>query len=143
MPESSARTVLCYGDSNTWGYNPCTKRRYSAAIRWPGVLRGELGPAYHVIEEGLNGRTTIWTDPLAEYRNGKHLLTPCLETHKPLDVVILMLGTNDIKWKFSATPYDIGRGMATLVDLVQRSRSGQVSSHNRSHACWRRTGSLT
>src|SRR5262249_11181253 len=98
MPEPSERTVLCYGDSNTCGYNPCTEARYSAAGGGPGGLGGELGPGYHGIGEGLNGRTTIWTDPLAEYRNGKHLLTPCLETHKPLDVVILMLGTNDIKW---------------------------------------------
>jgi lysophospholipase L1-like esterase len=121
-------SILCYGDSNTWGYEPGTGRRYDSAIRWTGVLAAELGPSFHVIEEGLNGRTTVFTDPLAEFRNGKHFLTPCLESHKPLDIVAVMLGTNDLKCKFSATAYDIARGAATLVDLIQRSRTGPGDS---------------
>lgn len=118
------RTILCYGDSNTWGYEPGSKRRLDHAQRWPGVLREDLSTGYLVIEEGLNGRTTVWTDPLAEYRNGKHLLLPCLETHKPLDLVILMLGTNDLKRKFSASPYDIARGVAVLITIIRTSNSG-------------------
>jgi lysophospholipase L1-like esterase len=118
------RTILCYGDSNTWGYEPGSKRRLDHAQRWPGVLREDLSTGYLVIEEGLNGRTTVWTDPLAEYRNGKHLLMPCLETHKPLDLVILMLGTNDLKRKFSASPYDIARGVAVLITIIRTSNSG-------------------
>jgi lysophospholipase L1-like esterase len=118
------RTILCYGDSNTWGYEPGSKRRLDHTQRWPGVLREDLSTGYLVIEEGLNGRTTVWTDPLAEYRNGKHLLLPCLETHKPLDLVILMLGTNDLKRKFSASPYDIARGVAVLITIIQTSASG-------------------
>ena len=118
------KTVLCYGDSNTWGFDPRTKERFGVDTRWPGVLRAELGHGFHVIEEGLNGRTTVWTDPLGEYRNGKHLLIPCLETHKPLDLVILMLGTNDLKAKFSATALDIAKGAGLLVDMIQQSRTG-------------------
>lgn len=118
------RSVLCYGDSNTWGYEPGSKRRLDHTQRWPGVLREDLSTGYLVAEEGLNGRTTVWTDPLAEYRNGKHLLMPCLETHKPLDLVILMLGTNDLKRKFSASPYDIARGVAVLITIIRTSNSG-------------------
>jgi lysophospholipase L1-like esterase len=88
------RTILCYGDSNTWGYNPSTGGRYARDERWPGVLRTELGEGYLVIEEGLNGRTTVWDDPIEGYKNGSTYLIPCLETHKPIDLVIILLGTN-------------------------------------------------
>lgn len=118
------KVILCYGDSNTWGRNPATQARYDFDERWTGVLQLELGSGYRVIEEGLNGRTTVWTDPVAEYRNGKHFLVPCLETHRPIDLVILFLGTNDLKRKFSASPYDIGKGMAALVEIVKRSDAG-------------------
>jgi len=124
----AAITVLCYGDSNTWGYEPGTGRRYAPEQRWTGVLSEQLGPDWRVVEEGLNGRTTVWTDPLAEYRNGKHLLLPCLETHKPIDVVVLFLGTNDLKAKFGATSYDIGRGIAVLLSIVRTSGAGPDGS---------------
>ena len=97
------KTILCYGDSNTWGYNPSMGGRYARDERWPGVLRKELGEGYLVIEEGLNGRTTVWDDPIEGYKNGKTYLVPCLETHKPLDLVIILLGTNDLKMRFSVS----------------------------------------
>ena len=97
--------ILCYGDSNTWGYNPSTKERYDRYERWTGILQFTLGDEYHVIEEGLNGRTTVWDEPIeGEYKNGKTYLVSCLESHKPLDLVIIMLGTNDLKKRFSVTP---------------------------------------
>jgi lysophospholipase L1-like esterase len=101
------RTVLCYGDSNTWGYDPASKHRFRDSVRWTGVLQHLLSNRCRVIEEGLNGRTTVWPDPIAEYRNGKQMLIPTLETHKPLELVILMLGVNDCKRKFAASAYDI------------------------------------
>ena len=64
------KTILCYGDSNTWGYDPVTQDRFPPDTRWPGVLRHELGEGYLVIEEGLNGRTTVWDDPIEGYKNG-------------------------------------------------------------------------
>lgn len=118
------KTILCYGDSNTWGWNPVTQERYSKDERWAGVLRGELGDGYGVIEEGLNGRTTVWDDPIEGYKNGKSYLIPCLETHRPLDLVILMLGTNDLKMRFSLSAYDIASGAGVLVDVVQKSEAG-------------------
>lgn len=118
--------ILCYGDSNTWGYNPSTKERYERDERWTGVLQFTLGDEYHVIEEGLNGRTTVWDDPIeGEYKNDKTYLVPCLESHKPLDLVIIMLGTNDLKKRFSVTTYDIAEGAGVLVDIVKQSRCGR------------------
>ena len=118
------KTILCYGDSNTWGYNPATKERYGRDERWAGVFRNELGEEYLVIEEGLNGRTTVWDDPIEGYKSGKEYLIPCLETHKPIDLVIIMLGTNDLKKRFSVTAFDIAEGAGTLVKIVQQSETG-------------------
>jgi lysophospholipase L1-like esterase len=118
------KTILCYGDSNTWGYNPSAGGRYARDQRWPGVLRTELGEGYLIIEEGLNGRTTVWDDPIEGYKNGKEYLIPCLETHKPLDLVIILLGTNDLKVRFSVSAFDIANGAGVLVDVVQKSATG-------------------
>lgn len=83
------------------------------------MLQASLGLAAHVIEEGLCGRTTVFDDPHVDIRNGKRALPYCLETHKPLDTVILMLGTNDCMHKHSATAFDIARGMSVLIELTQ------------------------
>ena len=118
------KTILCYGDSNTWGFNPRTLDRYGPHERWPGVLRDALGPGFHVVEEGLNGRTTCFPDPFDPQLDGKAYLLPCLKSHKPLDLVVLMLGTNDLKTRFSAAAVDIAWGAGVLVDLIQRSQCG-------------------
>jgi len=118
------KTILCYGDSNTWGYNPATAERFDRPERWAGVFRQALGEGSLVIEEGLNGRTTVWDDPIEGYKNGKSYLIPCLETHRPLDLVIIMLGTNDLKMRFSLPAYDIANGAGVLVDVVQKSEAG-------------------
>ena len=118
------KTVLCYGDSNTWGYNPATQKRYARDERWPGVLQQELGEGYLVIAEGLNGRTTVWDDPIEEYRNGKEYLLPCLRSHMPVDLVVIMLGTNDLKARFSVPACDVAAGAGALVDIVAKSETG-------------------
>jgi len=122
------KTILCYGDSNTWGYNPLNAERYPRDVRWTGVLARELGSDYYVIEGGLNGRTTVWDDPIEGYKNGKEYLIPCLETHRPLDLVVLMLGTNDLKMRFSLSAYDIAQGVGVLVDIIQKSAAGPGGS---------------
>ncbi len=119
------KTVLCFGDSNTWGYEPATKSRYAPYARWPGVLRPKLGPGWQVIEEGLNGRTTVFEDPVMPGRCGITYLAPCLESHRPLDWVIVALGVNDVKKRFSATPHDIARGAEMLIETIQRSGAGR------------------
>jgi lysophospholipase L1-like esterase len=121
---SAPKTVLCYGDSNTWGFRPDTKERFDEDTRWPGVLRNELGGGFRVIEEGLNGRTTVWDDPIEEHRNGKRYLMPCLLSHKPIELVVMMLGTNDLKKRFSVSAFDIGRSIGVLLEIIGRSASG-------------------
>ncbi len=119
------KTVLCYGDSNTWGYNPEAQDRYPLEERWVTVLARTLGPDYLVIPEGLNGRTTVWPDPVeGEYKSGKSYLIPCLESHQPLDLVVLMLGTNDLKHRFGLSASDIAGSAGTLVEMIQASAFG-------------------
>jgi lysophospholipase L1-like esterase len=118
------KTVLCYGDSNTWGYEPATGSRYPEDVRWPGVLARELGDGFRVIEEALNGRTTVREDPVEEHKNGKDYLRPCLESHAPLDLVIIALGINDLKARFFASASDAADGAGILVGISQRSGAG-------------------
>ena len=120
------KTIVCFGDSNTYGRDPVTKGRLDKKTRWPGVLQQTLGAEYDVIEEGLNGRTTVWDDPVrgGPKRNGSLYLLPCLESHAPINLLIMMLGTNDLKARFAVTPYDIGESMGFLIEIAQNSRSG-------------------
>jgi lysophospholipase L1-like esterase len=118
------KTILCYGDSNTWGYNPRTLDRFPIEERWTGVLAQDLGDAFRVVEEGLNGRTTLWDDPIEGYKNGKEYLIPCLESHRPIDLVVIMLGTNDLKTRFSVSAYDVAQSVGVLIDTIQRSAAG-------------------
>ncbi len=140
-------TVVCYGDSNTHGADPITHGRFPRDVRWPGVLASELGDGVHVIEEGLNGRTTLWDDPFMDFRNGKPYLLPCLRSHQPVDVLVLMLGTNDLKTIFGRAPHEIAAGAGALVDLAltsadrtRRRRRRPCSSSPRPASARRPTG---
>jgi len=122
------QTILCYGDSNTWGYTPGTGQRYPRSQRWPGVLQAVLGPGFFVIEEGLNSRTTVLDDPTrAPGKNGLPYLRPCLDSHAPLDLVLLMLGSNDLKHRFGLSAFDISLNAAALVGVIQESDAGRDS----------------
>lgn len=114
------KTILCFGDSNTWGFPPDCGRRYGRQIRWPGVLQTQLGASYYVVEEGLPGRNTVWDDPVEGGKNGLKQLLPSIHSHMPLDLLIILLGTNDLKNRFSASPLDISMSIGRL---VQRARS--------------------
>lgn len=116
--------VLCYGDSNTHGANPADGGRFGRDVRWPGALARRLADAAIVVEEGLNGRTTVWDDPFTSGRSGREYLLPCLRSHRPIDVLVLMLGTNDVKPMFDAEPYEIALGMGSLVDIALGSGCG-------------------
>lgn len=113
------KTILCYGDSNTFGYMPLTGARYRMNERWPCLLAERLGGGYHVIEEGCSGRTTVRDDPAEPWKNGLTYLRACLHTHKPLDIVILMLGSNDLKICFHASPSEIAEGAGVLIRVIQ------------------------
>ena len=127
------KTILCFGDSNTWGFDPVSlgsspyALRFPHDVRWTGVLACELGAGFHVIEEGLNGRTTVFDDPLMPHRNGSVYLPACLESHKPIDLVVLMLGTNDLKRFFNVSPGDIANGAMLLSKTILQSECGPAS----------------
>ncbi len=114
------KTVLCYGDSNTWGADPTGGPRYGWEDRWPGVLQQELGAAYRVIEEGLPGRNTRFDDPIERHRNGLTTLVPILDSHQPLDLVIIMLGTNDLKRRYNLSAADIAQSAGELARYAQQ-----------------------
>jgi lysophospholipase L1-like esterase len=122
------KVILCFGDSNTWGYNPENGERFGPEIRWTGILQAELGTGYSIVEEGLNARTTVFTDPVEGTRidrNGRNHLAVLLESHRPIDLVIVMLGLNDLKQRFAASAFDIAQGAGELVQIIQCSQSGQ------------------
>lgn len=116
--------VLCYGDSNTWGCIPVTMQRYDFSVRWPGVVQGILGDQCHIYENALNGRTTVFDDPIEEGRCGKIGFPVVLESNSPLDLVVIMLGSNDCKKRFGLDPWDIAWGMDLLVQHVKRANCG-------------------
>lgn len=123
----SERVVLCYGDSNTWGWIP-GGGRHARDKRWPGVLAAELGPGWHVIAEGLSGRTTVFDDPLSPGRNGREYLAPCLASHDPVDLVVIFLGTNDLKTRLGAGAVDVAAGVGALVTVALASLAGPGSA---------------
>ena len=122
-------TIVCFGDSNTYGTpgmpDPDFWGRFGPDERWPGVMRAALGAGFIVIEEALPGRTTVHDDPIeGADRNGLTALPIVLGSHRPIDLVIVMLGTNDLKARFSVTPSDIAASVGTLVRTVQASPAG-------------------
>jgi len=118
------RTILCYGDSNTYGTAPMQHleddRRFGHGERWVSIMRQIIGADGWVLEEGLPGRTTVLDDPIEGiHKNGLAYLTPCLESHRPIDVVTISLGTNDLKTRFGMPPSDIAAGAGILIETVR------------------------
>ena len=125
------KNILCFGDSNTWGFVPGAfdpktlyMKRYSIRERWPGLLSNILGEDFHIIEEGLNGRTTNVEYPDLSGRSGTSYILPCLYSHSPLDLVILNIGINDTKVIFDRSMMEISKGMAEIIDLIRSTSYG-------------------
>lgn len=108
----------------TWGFNPADGSRFPFPVRWTGVFQQTLGSAVRVIEEGLNDRTTSFDDPTWDGRNGRKALPMLLDSHRPLDLSVIMLGTNDVKVQYQLTPFAIAKGAEALVDLCTTSQAG-------------------
>ncbi|WP_406543947.1 SGNH/GDSL hydrolase family protein [Pseudobutyrivibrio sp.] len=118
------KSVLCFGDSNTYGLKPDGSGRFDKTERWTGVLSEMLGHQdYEVIEEGLVGRTTVFEDSTRQGRNGSKLLPILLESHGPVDTVVVMLGTNDCKAVYNASPKLIARGAEILLRQIRDNNS--------------------
>ncbi|TIQ35455.1 MAG: arylesterase [Mesorhizobium sp.] len=114
------KTILCYGDSLTWGYDAASLGRHALEDRWPSALKAALGDGIEVIAEGLNGRTTAFDDHLAGAdRNGARTLPTILASHAPLDLIVFMLGANDMKPWIHGNPVAAKQGMQRLVDIVR------------------------
>ena len=114
------RRILCFGDSNTHGYIPMGGR-YGEDVRWPTRMASLLGDGFAVVEEGVNGRTCVFDDPVSGgFRSGADALPVCLMSHDPLDVVLLMLGTNDTKARFNMSAPAIARAMMQLVNISRQ-----------------------
>ena len=120
------RRVLCFGDSNTYGYSPVDGQRYGDDINWPGVLDRLLGDKFEVINEGKNGRTVAFDDPYKEGCNGMNDIESCIEDHEPVDLVIIMLGTNDLKVYFDASPQIIAENLREMCRIVQTKTDARI-----------------
>ncbi|HVC88632.1 MAG TPA: GDSL-type esterase/lipase family protein [Gaiellaceae bacterium] len=119
------RTVLCFGDSNTWGYIPGSNgRRFARELRWPVRLQHALGEGWEVISEGLNGRAATMDSPVAEGRNGLPYLVPCLHSHAPIDLLVVFLGTNDAGERFALPEPDVARSVGRLVKVARSAEAG-------------------
>jgi lysophospholipase L1-like esterase len=120
---NNLKRILCFGDSNTWGYIPNSKHnRYSPSIRWTGILQNLLGSSYEIIEEGLNSRGILNGDnrPGKEGRNAMDYIIPCLDTQDPLDYVIVLLGTNELKAELNLSPEEIGENLKTFLNVISQ-----------------------
>jgi lysophospholipase L1-like esterase len=124
----NATTVLCYGDSNTWGQKPDKSGRYPVDIRWTGRLQKQLGDDYYIVEEGLGSRTTDLDYTKKPGRNGKTYLVPCLASHNPLELVVLMLGTNDLKIEYDRIPKEIAQALKGLLADIREYGSSRDGS---------------
>ncbi|MBR0402477.1 MAG: hypothetical protein IJH73_08230, partial [Lachnospiraceae bacterium] len=117
------KNILCFGDSNTYGFSPDWVKgnfgRHDRSVRWTGRLQELLGDEYRIIEEGLSGRPTVFADPTMADMSGLPYFRPCLKSHMPLDLVIIMLGTNDMKHRFNMLPVDIAKEAEALGEIVQ------------------------
>lgn len=120
---SQAKVVLCYGDSNTWGQNDDKNfsGRYESDVRWTGKLQNLLGQNFYVIEEGLGGRTTDLEhyNPAKPSCNGYAYFVPCLASHCPLDFVIIMLGTNDLKIQYHRQTAEVANALGKYIQLIK------------------------
>lgn len=126
---AEAPTILCFGDSNTHGTCPMAHlddgRRYDRSERWPAIAAAALGTAAHLVEEGHPGRTSVHDDPIeGVHKNGFAVLPAILESHRPLALVAIMLGTNDLKERFSVPAMDIALSLGKLADFVRSSETG-------------------
>lgn len=124
--DAAMRNILFFGDSNTYGYKPDKSGRYDFDVRWTGRISKILGSEYNIIEEGLCGRTTIFPDAVRDARKGIDLIGVVVESHKPVDVISIMLGTNDCKTEFHADAKTIAKGMEAVARKAKETAGEQA-----------------
>ncbi len=123
MIKDSAKTILCYGDSNTWGNIPRSNNRYPRSVRWPSVLQNLLGDDFEVLSEGLPGRAFVATEEGKLHRTGITHLQALIESADPVDLLIIMLGTNDVKTTFGLSAEEIAQHLEETIIFIQSGKS--------------------
>ena len=123
------KRIVCFGDSNTWGYIPITGERYDESIRWPARLQEKLGyQDYTVVEEGLTGRTTVFDDPFDPELNGLKTMPAVLRSAAPIDVLVFMLGTNDFQSNIPAgNPISTARAVQYMLETASTTAASWAS----------------
>lgn len=112
--------ILCFGDSNTWGLRPMIGDRYVKEERWTGIIGTLSGGRYNIIEEGLNGRTADETDVEEPYLNGRSYMAACVLSHRPVDLIIMMLGTNDVKSRYNKNATQVADSVCSLAKEMKK-----------------------
>lgn len=120
------RRIVCFGDSNTYGQSPIDGSRYGKDVRWPGVLDNLLGDGFEVVNEGKSGRTIAFDDPYIEECNGLKDIGSCLDRNDPIDLLIIMLGTNDLKVYFESTPEIIADNLRNMCGVVRERTDAKI-----------------
>ena len=119
------KTVVCFGDSNTWGQDPKTPGgRLPIHMRYTGILQELLGNEYLIREEGVCGRTTAFDDPIDPHRNGAAYIDCCMLTHMPVDLLVVMLGSNDLKRHLHQNAFSSSRGLELVIRRAQNTEYG-------------------
>ncbi|MDD3277280.1 MAG: GDSL-type esterase/lipase family protein [Lachnospiraceae bacterium] len=116
--------ILCFGDSNTYGYRPDGLGRFDEKMRWPMLLGKLLGAEYQIVEEGLCGRTTVFDNPVNPGRRGSDQIGMLMESHNPVDLLLVMLGTNDYKVRYQTSVSQIVQGMDQVIKKALEKASG-------------------
>lgn len=117
------KQILCYGDSNTFGFIPENCKRYDKDSRWSGILSEILKDNYQIIEEGMNNRTGFFKNPEGLKQSGGEYLSIFLQNHKNLDICIISLGTNDAQFFYNLDENSTKIGLQKLIDSVHETNS--------------------
>lgn len=120
------KNILCFGDSNTYGYKPDGTGRFDETIRWTALLQQKFGEEAKIIEEGLCGRTTVFQDEFREGRRGVDLIGTIVESHNPVDTLVIMLGTNDCKTRYGASAGIIAKGLQQVIEKAKKFASREL-----------------
>lgn len=120
------RHILCFGDSNTYGYKPDRTGRFDETIRWTSLLQKKFGERAQIIEEGLCGRTTVFQDEFREGRRGIDFIGTIIESHNPIDTLVIMLGTNDCKTRYGASAGVIAKGLQQVIEKAKNYAASEL-----------------
>lgn len=113
------KNILCFGDSNTFGFNPENGKRFDKSSRWTGILQDLCQNNYHIIEAGCNNRTAFSDNSAGKMFTGYKILPELLNEN--LDTIILAIGINDLQFQYNVSFDDIKKGISNLIEITKKS----------------------